>query len=193
MTGMFQSSSTASGSPRLQTSSAFSPSSASMIWKSRLSSIRRATFRITLESSTTRHVLIFGLLLFQCPDGTFPLQYCLPFLPATLRRHQVGRDFEHAIDVEDDHELAFESVDAAGELGHAGIEIDGVFLAAVFAQLENLPDLVDQEPVGFAAQVEADLHRQLAVIVFGQAEPGAHVDHGDDAAAQVEDAGDFDG
>ena len=32
------------------------------------------------------------------------------------------RHFEDAIDIEDDHELSVQSVDAAGKLGHAGIE-----------------------------------------------------------------------
>src|SRR4051794_37799310 len=145
MTGMFQSSRTASGMARLQASSAFSPSSASMIWKSRPSRMRRATFRMTLESSTTRHVFIFGLY-FPIPYtrdvSSFVTQACF----SLLCRHQVRHDFENAIDVEHDHELAVEAVDAAGELGHAGIEVDGVFLTAVVAEPENLPDLVDQEP-----------------------------------------------
>src|SRR3981189_2420912 len=118
---MFQSSRTASGMARLQTSSAFSPSSASTIWKSRPSRIRRATFRMTLESSTTRHVLIFGLC-FYSPKGTFPFQFLSTLSLRFLCRHQIRHDFEDAIDVEDDHELAVETVDAAGELGHAGIE-----------------------------------------------------------------------
>src|ERR1700730_11289403 len=106
MIGMFQSSRIASGNPRLQTSSAFSPSSASTIWKSRPSRMRLATFRMTLESSTTRHVLILSLYFFQIPKGTFPLQP--KFTPShrrSLRRHHVRHDFENAIDVEDDHEL----------------------------------------------------------------------------------------
>ena len=86
--------------------------------------MRRAIFRTTLESSTTRQVFIFGLLLDErrMPIG-LRCECCF------------GHDFEDAIDVEDDHELAVEAVDAAGELGHAGIEIDGVFLAAVIGEL----------------------------------------------------------
>src|SRR4051794_21468470 len=164
---MFQSSSTASGSPRLQTSSAFSPSSASTIWKSRPSRIRRATFRMTLESSTTRHVLIFGLMLPIPNRDVFVSTFIYVFACSCLRRHQIRHDFEHAIDIEDDHELSVEAMDAAGELGHAGIEIDGIFLAAVIGESENLPDLVDQEPVGFATQVDAHRHRRLAVVVPG--------------------------
>src|SRR6185295_6448108 len=111
MTGMFQSSKTASGSWRLQASSALAPSSASMIWKSRPSRIRRATLRMTLESSTTRHVLIFGLY-FHSPKGTFPIWlFCASLF--FLCRHQIRHDFEDAIDVEYDHELTIEAVDAA--------------------------------------------------------------------------------
>src|ERR1700716_4065286 len=107
MMGMFQSSRIASGSPRLQTSSAFSPSSASMIWKSRPSRMRLATLRMTLESSTTRHVFILASA--SSPEGDFYIttQVC-GVLPPVLCRQQVRHDFEDAIDVEDDHELAVE-------------------------------------------------------------------------------------
>src|ERR1700731_2597323 len=171
MIGMFQSSRTASGSPRLQTSSAFSPSSASMISKSISSRIRLAIFRMTVESSTTRHVLISGFSQMGRCDRNSKLG-C---------QHGFRHDFEDAIDIEDDHELTVEAMHAAGELGHAGIEIDGIFLAARVGKPEDLADLVDQKAVGLAAQVDADRHRWLAVIVPGQPEPGAHVHHGDDA------------
>src|SRR6476620_9974298 len=164
---MFQSSRTASGMARLHASSAFAPSSASTIWKSRPSRIRRATLRMTLVSSTTRHVLILGLCFPHSPKGRFHFQVLLALSPCFLCRHQVRHDFEDAIDVEDDHELAVEAMDAAGELGHSGVEVDGVFLAAVVAEFEDLPDLVDQKTVGLAAQVDADRHRRLAVVVFG--------------------------
>src|ERR1700689_3039738 len=177
MIGMFQSSRMAAGEPPLQTSSAFSPASASTIWKSSPSRMRLATFRMTLESSTTRHVLIFSLCFFQIPNGTFPFPTVSASLPPVLCRQHVRHDFEHAIDVEDDHELAVEAMHAAGELGHAGIEVEGVFLPAAVVEFENLADLVDQEAIGFAAQIDAHRHRRLAVVVFGQAEPGAHVDH----------------
>src|SRR5665213_1874815 len=180
ITGMFQSSRIASGSPRLQTSSAFSPSSASIIWKSSPSRIRRATFRTTLESSTTRHVFIAAL----CSTGRCGCDF-------RLCRQHGGLEFEDAIDVEHDHELAVEAMDAAGELGHAGIEIDRVFLAAVVSKLEHFADLVDQKTVGFAAQVDAHRHRRLAVVVLRQPKASAHVDHGDDAAAQIEHPGDL--
>src|SRR5882724_4577895 len=175
---MFQSSRTASGMAVLQTSSAFSPSSASVISKPISSRMRRAIFRTTPESSTTRQVFILASFL---SDRRMPIGLCC--------ERCFGYDFEDAIDVEDDHELSVEAMDAAGELGHAGIEVDGIFLAAVVGEFEHLADLVDQKAVGLAAQVDANRHRRLAVIGLRQPEAGAHVDHGDDAAAQVEDAG----
>src|ERR1700749_992372 len=131
MTGIFQSSRMASGNPRLQTSNAFSPSSASTIWKSRPSRMRLATLRITLESSTTRHVLILASASSLSPKGRFHCRLRLRFTCRwSLGRHHVGQEFEDAIDVEDDHQLAVEAMHTAGELGHAGIEVDGVLLAA---------------------------------------------------------------
>src|SRR5438552_15937463 len=129
MTGMFQSSRIASGNPRLQTSSAFWPSSASRIWKSRPSRMRLATFRMTLESSTTRHVLISASA--SSRKGTFPLQF--KFTHVLCRQH-VRCDFEHAVDVEHDHELAVEAMHAASEFCHARIEVDWVFLPAVVGE-----------------------------------------------------------
>ena len=83
---------------------------------------------MTLESSTTRHVLIVNL-----PGGRGDLQFQL------CGERSLGHDFEDAIDIEDDHELAVEAMHAAGELGHAGIEVDGVFLAAVVGSLSTSP------------------------------------------------------
>src|SRR5204862_4207574 len=109
--------------------------------------------------------------------------WSMPFSVVHSGGHRrLWRHLQHAIDIEDDHELAVESVDAACELCHAGIEVDGIFLAAGFGEPENLPDGVDQEAIGFATQVDADGHRRLAVIVFGQAQPREHVDRGDGAA-----------
>src|SRR5690242_8765302 len=141
---MFQSSSTASGIARLHASSAFSPSSASTIWKSNPSRMRRATFRMTLESSTTRQVLMTASQ-FQIPGpGDSSLQYSCAVTAGASGRLGINRQFEDAIDVEHDHELAVEAVDAAGELGHAGIEVDGVFLPPLLGQPQHLADLVDQ-------------------------------------------------
>ena len=101
---------------------------------------------MTLESSTTRHVLIFGLYCHLSLRGDVSISSLSTLALGFLCRLQVRHDFEDAIDVEDDHELAVEAMDAAGELGHAGIEVDGVFLAAVVRELQDLADLVDQRP-----------------------------------------------
>src|SRR5262245_53056673 len=78
-------------------------------------------------------------------------------------------EFENAIDVEDHHELTVETMNASGEVGRARIEVDGVFFAAVVSQPQYFADLVDQKTIGFAAQVDADRHRRLAVVVLRQA------------------------
>src|SRR3954468_15431186 len=171
MTGIFQSRRIASGIARLQTTKASTPSSASTTSKPSPSRMRRAILRTMLESSTTRHVFfIFKVLFLRAANAT-----------ASGCEGGFRHDFEDAIDVENDHELAVETVNAAGELGEARIEIDGVFLAAVVAQPQHFADLVDQQAIGFTAQVDADRHRRLAVVVLRQAQPGAHVDHGDNA------------
>src|ERR1700691_1234613 len=187
---MFQSSRMASGNPRLHTSSAFSPSSASTIWKSRPSRMRLATFRMTLESSTTRHVFISASAS-QIFRGNVSYALALRLVCRWLCRQQVRHDFENTIDVGEDHQLTFEAMPAASQFGHARIEVDGVFLAAVVGKLEHFADLVDQEAIGFAAQVDAHRHRRFAVVVLRQAETRAHVDNGDDATAQIEYACDL--
>src|SRR5438105_10170481 len=150
MTGMFQSSRTASGMASLQDASACSPSSASVIWKSMSSRMRRAIFRTTLESSTTRQVFIFRP----------------PCLSSVTLRGLFSARFRERDRCRGHHELAVETVNAAGQLGHAGIEIDRVFLAAVIVEFQDLADLVDQQAVGLAAQIDADRHRRLAVVVL---------------------------
>src|SRR4051794_9883934 len=150
MTGMFQSSSTASGSPRLQTSSAFSPSSASMIWKSTLSRIRRATLRMTLESSTTRHVFISVSVSLQISRRAFPDGQCSlsPVSGRLLARY----DLQTALDVENDHQLSIQPMHARRHLRHPRIEIDRIDLAAFIRELHHLADRIDQKPVGLAPQ-----------------------------------------
>src|ERR1700687_2791648 len=175
---MFQSSRIASGNPRLQTSSAFSPSSASTIWKSRPSRMRLATFLMTLESSTTRHVLILASTSSRSRKGRFHCNLSLRRARRrSLRRQHVRHDFENAIDIEDDHELAVEAMHAAGELRRAGIEVYGVFLSPLVGKLEHLADLIDQQAIGFAAQIDPHRHRRLAVVVLRQAAAGANTAH----------------
>src|SRR5215472_524180 len=100
---MFQSSRIASGNWFLQVSIASSPFSASEIWKSRPSRIRRATLRMTLESSTTKQVFIVSSL---SPEaGQKSLAPVVPKPKRTQFTSSGGRlrpEVEHAVDVEHD-------------------------------------------------------------------------------------------
>src|SRR5215813_2549653 len=154
MTGMFQSSSTASGMSRLHASSACCPSSASVMPKLRPSRMRRATLRMTLESSTTRQVFIVALLPTHAPTCTFSLY-------VSSRGQGIAAHFKDAVDVENHHQLSFEAMHAAGQLEHFAYRID-------------------QEPVGLALELDADGHRRAAVRTRRQPEPAPHVDGGDD-------------
>src|SRR5579883_41183 len=129
---MFQSSRMASGMAFLQTTNASTPSSASMTSKPSVSTMRRAIFRTMLESSTTKQVFM-----------SFSKRWLGQFLGGQFFRHH----FEHAVDIEHDHEVAIETVNAACKACHARIEVDGVFLAAVFGQPQHLADLVDQQAI----------------------------------------------
>src|SRR3974377_1087763 len=75
---MFQSSRIASGSLRRHAFSACSPSSASSICNSSPSRMRRATLRMTLESSTTKQVRIdYSSYPLYCGRGGFDLQHAV--------------------------------------------------------------------------------------------------------------------
>src|SRR6185436_7596939 len=102
---MFQSSSTASGNALRQCSSATCPSSASMILKSSPSRIRRATLRMTLESSTTKQVFI-------APPPSQNAARTSPAVRYTLcsRCHRFGGGIQHIVHVEYDHQLTVEPV-----------------------------------------------------------------------------------
>src|SRR5471030_1910031 len=108
---MFQSSRMASGSWRWHAPSACSPSSASVISKCIPSRMRRATFLMTLESSTTKQLFMtrysFELLLVptvaSCGNRTVP-------------------DVQNTIDVQHDHELALEPIDSCGDARQPWIE-----------------------------------------------------------------------
>jgi len=86
---------TASGMALLHASSALSPSSASTTWKSISSRMRRAIF--SYDGRIVDHQNMFSFrnspLLGRCGHGL-------------SGECGLGRDFEHAIDIEDDHELS---------------------------------------------------------------------------------------
>src|SRR4051812_41465917 len=179
---MFQSSSTASGMRMRQPWSPCSPSPASAISKSSPSRIRRATFRMTLESSTTRQVFISSSSL------------CWRVRPARFSvssRLGAPADLEHTIDIEDDKQAALEPVHPRRNAGELGIEVDWIVLSAVGRKLHDLADRVYQQTIGFASVLDADRHAGTAVFERRQAETSAHVDGGDDATAQVEQASDL--
>src|ERR1700733_2808084 len=128
---MFQSRRIASGSCRLHVSMASSPFSASTIWNSSPSRIRRATLRMTLESSTTKQVFITSSLhasranplgFHRCP--TYASRHRQPSC-----RRGFDAEVEHAIDVEHDKELAVEPKNAGGDAAQMAMEIDRIGLA----------------------------------------------------------------
>src|SRR5215468_10779377 len=169
---------------RLHASSACCPSSASLMLKLRPSRMRRATLRMTLESSTTRQVFIVALLPTHAPTCTFSLY-------VSSRGQGIAARFKDAVDVENHHELSFEAMHAAGHPLEMLVEVDGIGLARPVGQLEHFAHRIDQEPVGLALEFDADGHRRAAVPTRRQPEPAPHVDGGDDAATQVEHAGDL--
>src|SRR6266511_2332939 len=182
---MFQSSSTASGISRLHSSIACWPSSASLILISSPSRMRRATLRMTLESSTTKQVFIAAY-----SHHSRALAHPIGFTIASCGKG-IASHFEHAIDVEDHHELSFEAMHAARHAREVLVEVDRIGLARPVGELEHFAYRVDQQPVGLGPELDADRHRRPAVYARRQAEPAPHVDRGNDAAAQVEHAGDL--
>src|SRR5262245_35794591 len=118
---MFQSSRMASGMTPRQASIACSPSSASEIDKSKPSRIRRATLRITLESSTTKQVFMTSSL--PCEPSARNLRFA-----ASRCRQCFGR--KQAVDVDNDHDLRLQPMHAGGHLGDTRVEIDRIVVAA---------------------------------------------------------------
>src|SRR5262245_41462859 len=128
------------------------------------SRMRRATLRITLESSTTKQDFITGtppslasFLLCLCSGGT-------------------AADVEHTVNVENDQKLAFEPVHARSHAAEARIEIGRLRLAFARGKLHHFADRIDQQPVGFALELDADRHDRTARRAGSEVEPGAHLD-----------------
>src|SRR4051812_25630607 len=134
---MFQSSSTASGISARHASSACKPSSASPILKFIPSRIRRATFLMTLESSTTKQVFIAASL--------FPA--LRPPLSLVSCRHRAGLEVEHTLDVEDHQQLAIQSVYAGRHACQPLVQVDGIALAGVVRKLQNFAHAIDEQTV----------------------------------------------
>src|SRR3954451_3600479 len=118
ITGMFQSSSTASGNALRHCSSACCPSSASLILKSRPSRMRRATFRMTLESSTTKQVFMVPP-----PFEHRSLHRPLPSLHPMLGRQRLRRRIQPRVHVENDHQLPIEPMHTGRHAREPPLEI----------------------------------------------------------------------
>src|SRR6185437_3358057 len=125
---MFQSRRIASGISRTHTSSAWRPSAASTMVKTKPSRIRLATFRMTLESSITKQR--FMVLLLHSGSSFARL------------------DVQHAVDIENNHQVFFEPIDAGRHTAPAGIEIHRNGFLLHGGKLHHFAHLVDQEPVG---------------------------------------------
>src|SRR5579863_2932833 len=136
---MFQSSRIASGRFFLHDSIASSPFSASTIWNSSPSRMRRATLRMTLESSTTKQVFIASTL--HAARGEPALVFCL----LRSRCDRLGGQVEDAIDIENDHKLTVEPENAGRDAGELAIEIHRIRLALAVGKLQHLTERIDQK------------------------------------------------
>src|SRR6266851_3820008 len=181
ITGIFQSSSMASGICRKQAAMASWPSAASSMANSSSSRIRRATLRTTRESSTMRQDFMTSLSAIQVIGH------------GGSGRFRAGRDIKQARDVEHHQQRAFEPVDAGRDFTPARIEGRRIALEIRRREAEDLADGIDHQAVELPAMIDDHAHARLAGDLFrralGQAETGADVDRGDDPAAQVERAG----
>src|ERR1700733_12359731 len=186
---MFQSSRIASGIWRRQFSTASSPFSASAIWNSSPSRMRRATLRMTLESSTTKHVFIVSSL-YPCAVDAAPM-CSLKFFHSRSRRRHLGAKIQHPVDVEDDKELAVEPEYAGRNATELAVEIDRIELALGVGQLEHFAHRIDQKAERLDTGFDPDRHRRHALCPRFQIEPFAQVYRRHDASAQIEDAGDL--
>src|SRR5882672_10047588 len=170
---MFQSSSTASGMPTRQTSSACSPSSASLISNSSPSRIRRATLRMTLESSTIRQVFIAPSLRCRA-GGPAPLFHAAIQIPCRAScRLGPGTDLEHTVDIENDEQAPIEPIHARRDTSEPAVEIDRVVLAASRMKLEHLADRIDQQAIGLTPAFDSDGNAGAAIREHRQAKPSA--------------------
>src|SRR3569833_2725649 len=143
---MFQSSRIASGSPRWHAPSACSPSSASTMSNCKPSRMRRATFRMTLESSTTKQLFI---TLYS---------FCNLLAPPASSGNGAVLDVQNTIHVEHDHQLALEPVDAGGDAPKPRVEIRRLRFASVVAKRHHFADRIHQQAIRLGLDLDADRH-----------------------------------
>jgi hypothetical protein len=115
----------------------------------------------------------------------------MQYLWAASCGHGVGFHVEQSLDIEHDKKLIFQAMDARGDPRQTTVEISRYRLAPVIIEPQHLADGIDHEPIRFAIAIDADCHRFLAVFPLCQTETAAHVDRGDDPAAQIQYAGDL--
>src|SRR5574338_447272 len=177
ISGMFQSSRMTSGIRFWQAAMACRPSAASSTAKFSDSRMRLATRRMTRESSTTRHDFM------ERSELSAPASAAAPYRSLrrgrSLERQQIG-------DIEAQQQIAVEPVDALAKALPRRIQRRRVALERVGIDLQHLADRIDDQAVELAAVFDDDVHAGLVVRAVGQPEPTAHIDRGDDAAAQVE-------
>src|SRR6266704_5809239 len=152
---MFQSSRIPSGILPRQTSSACSPSSASAISNSSPSRIRRATLRMTLESSTTKQVFIASS--FWRPKVAVSTHRPLYVLVRSCRLG-MSTDIEHPVHVEHDQEIAVEAMHARRDPREPRVKVHGIALEASHLQPDHFPDRIDQQAIGLALALDPDRH-----------------------------------
>ena len=103
--------------------------------------MRRATLRMTLESSTIKQVFM---------AHSFPLSLAalLPVAISNFTSRGACRDddVEHALDLEHDHQLAFEPVNAGRHARKPRVEIDRIGLARFVGELEHFADASIKRP-----------------------------------------------
>src|SRR5436305_3026993 len=122
-----------------------------MIVKPRTSRSMRATLRITLESSTTRHILILSSTV----RSAMIVAICSLLTPRDCSCGCV----EHLVYVEDDQHALPQPMHTTREPLQSLIEVDRIILQPCSRQLEHFSEAVDQQPVGLPVALETDGHR----------------------------------
>ena len=78
--------------------------------------MRRATLRMTLESSTTKHVFISPHSALRGPSRCdFRLAHILHIRVTLMPPRRLGAEIEHPVDVEHDQKLSVEPEHAGGQ------------------------------------------------------------------------------
>src|SRR6516164_4510792 len=98
---------------------------------------------------------------------------------------------EDAIEIEHHHQLPVQAMDASRCLSEPALEIDRIVLLICCRQFQHVADGIDQQPVGFAAMLDADGKRLADILCGLDPEPPPHIDDRKDASAHIEQPGNF--